>query len=160
MTTTATDFVQWFRAAAPYIHSHRGKTFVLHFAGELIDSPSFPNLIHDIALLNSLGIRPVVVFGARTQIEQQLKDRKIKRHLVKGLRLTDEPTLNVVKQTVGALRIQIEALFSMGLPNSPMRQAHVPGTRQDRDGQFHYGEPHRHHQRHGPAIYRYCTQGR
>ena len=125
MPTRATDFVQWFRAAAPYIHTHRGKTFVLHFAGELIDSPSFPHLIHDIALLNSLGIRPVVVYGARAQIEQQLGERGIKPHLVKGLRLTDEATLNVVKQSVGALRIQIEALFSMGLPNSPMAQARV-----------------------------------
>ncbi|MGH8120611.1 MAG: amino-acid N-acetyltransferase, partial [Gammaproteobacteria bacterium] len=125
MTTRATDFVQWFRAAAPYIHTHRGKTFVLHFAGELIDSPLFPHLIHDIALLNSLGIRPVVVFGARTQIEQQLRERGIKPHLVKGLRLTNEATLNVVKQTVGALRIQIEALFSMGLPHSPMAQARI-----------------------------------
>lgn len=125
MAINATDFVQWFRAAAPYIHSHRGKTFVLHFAGELIDSPLFPNLIHDIALLNSLGIRPVIVYGARMQIEQQLKERGIKPHLVKGLRLTDEATLGVVKQTVGALRIQIEALFSMGLPNSPMAQARV-----------------------------------
>lgn len=125
MTTSASDFVQWFRAAAPYIHSHRGKTFVLHFAGEPIDSPLFPNLIHDIALLNSLGIRPVVVFGARTQIEQQLRERGIKPHLVQGLRLTDAETLEIVKQTVGALRIRIEALFSMGLPNSPMAQAHV-----------------------------------
>ena len=125
MPTNATEFVQWFRSAAPYIHSHRGKTFVLHFGGELIGSPVFPNLIHDIALLNSLGIRLVVVYGARPQIEALLEKQNIKPRLVNGLRLTDSAALEVVKQVAGTLRIQIEALFSMGLPNSPMAQARV-----------------------------------
>ena len=125
MPTNATEFVQWFRSAAPYIHSHRGKTFVLHFGGELIDSPVFPHLIHDIALLNSLGIRLVVVYGARPQIETLLEKQNIKPRLVNGLRLTDSAALEVVKQVAGTLRIQIEALFSMGLPNSPMAQARV-----------------------------------
>lgn len=125
MSTDATEFVQWFRSAAPYIHAHRGKTFVLHFGGELIDSPVFPHLIHDIALLNSLGIKVAVVYGARPQIEKLLKERQIEPRLVNGLRLTDSPALSIVKQVAGALRIQIEALFSMGLPNSPMAQARV-----------------------------------
>jgi amino-acid N-acetyltransferase len=125
MSTNASEFVQWFRSAAPYIHSHRGKTVVLHFGGELISSPIFPNLIHDIALLNSLGIRLAVVYGARPQIEELLDKQNIKPHLVNGLRLTDSAALNVVKQVAGTLRIRIEALFSMGLPNSPMAQAQV-----------------------------------
>lgn len=125
MSTKANEFVQWFRSAAPYIHSHRGKTFVLHFGGELIDSPVFPHLIHDIALLNSLGIRLVVVYGARPQIEALLEKQNIKPRLVNGLRLTDSAALEIVKQVAGTLRIQIEALFSMGLPNSPMAQARV-----------------------------------
>lgn len=128
MSIKANEFVQWFRSAAPYIHSHRGKTFVLHFGGELIDSPVFPHLVHDIALLNSLGIRLVLVYGARPQIEFHLKECDIKPVLVNGLRLTDETALNVVKQVVGALRIHIEAMFSMGLPNSPMAQAKIKVT--------------------------------
>jgi amino-acid N-acetyltransferase len=125
MTINTTEFVQWFRSAAPYIHAHRGKTFVLHFGGELIDCPVFPHLIHDIALLHSLGIRLVLVYGARPQIEQQLKEHKIKCRLVNDLRLTDAAALTIVKQVVGSLRIHIESLFSMGLPNSPMADAHV-----------------------------------
>ncbi len=125
MATDNSDFVGWFRSAAPYIHAHRGKTFVLHFGGELIASPVFPHLIHDIALLNSLGVRLVLVYGARPQIEARLKSQKIKPVLIKGLRLTDAATMEVVKQTVGALRIQIEALFSMGLPNSPMAESRI-----------------------------------
>ena len=125
MSINPDNFIQWFRAAAPYIHSHRGKTFVLHFGGELTDSAVFPHLIHDIALLNSLGIRIVIVFGARSRIERQLLEKNIQPKLVSGLRLTDEETLEVVKQAVGSLRIQIEALLSMGLPNSPMAQASI-----------------------------------
>ena len=44
--------VEWFRSAAPYIHAHRGRTFIIQFAGEASDDES---LIHDVALLNSLG---------------------------------------------------------------------------------------------------------
>ena len=125
MASDSAGFIQWFRAAAPYIHSHRGKIFVLHFGGELIDSAVFPHLIHDIALLNSLGIRTAIVFGARPQIERLLLKNDIQPKLVAGLRHTDEKTLEIVKQATGSLRIQIEALLSMGLPNSPMAQASV-----------------------------------
>lgn len=121
----SSDFIQWFRSAAPYIHSHRGKTFVLHCGGELIAHPVFPGLVHDIALLNSLGIRVVLVFGARPQIEKELEVRGIRPHLVSGLRVTDFNTLEIVKSVVGSLRIQIESLFSMGLPNSPMSEASI-----------------------------------
>jgi amino-acid N-acetyltransferase len=128
MSINTDDFIQWFRAAAPYIHSHRGKTFVLHFGGELINSTIFPHLIHDIALLNSLGIRVVIVFGARPQIEQLIHEKNIQPKLVAGLRLTDEKALEMVKQAVGSLRIQIEALLSMDLPNSPMAQARIKAS--------------------------------
>lgn len=125
MSSEATEFIQWFRSAAPYIHSHRGKTFVLHASGELIADDGFANLVHDIALLNSLGIRVVMVYGARPQIEELLREKNLQPRLVSGLRLTDAATLDVVRQAVGALRIHIEALFSMGLPNSPMAQSRV-----------------------------------
>lgn len=125
MSTHSSDFIQWFRSAAPYIHSHRGKTFVLHCGGELIAHPVFPGLVHDIALLNSLGIRVALVFGARPQIEKELEERGIQPHLVSGLRVTDSNTLEIVKSVVGSLRIQIESLFSMGLPNSPMSEASI-----------------------------------
>ncbi len=125
MSVDTSDFVHWFRSAAPYIHAHRGKTFVLHFGGELTESAIFPHLIHDIALLNSLGIRLVIVYGARPQIEGMLAERDIKARFVNGLRVTDESALAVVKQAVGAVRIQIEALLSMGLTNSPMADARI-----------------------------------
>jgi len=128
MSDNLSEFVKWFRSAAPYIHAHRGKTFVLQFDGDLIDSEEFAHLVHDIALLNSLGIRLVIVFGARPQIEKLQDQRNVESLLVRGLRLTSEASIACVKEAVGATRIQIEALLSMGLPNSPMEDAQLKVT--------------------------------
>lgn len=128
MTSSQPEFIQWFRSAAPYIHSHRGKTFVVHISGELIEAPVFHHLIHDIALLNSLGIRLVIVFGARPQIDTLLRQAGVETRYVGNLRVTDAPALAMVKQGVGALRVEIEALLSMGLANSPMADARIRVT--------------------------------
>ena len=93
MLNNDSDFVKWFRSAAPYIHAHRDKTVVLQFDGDLIDSEKFAHLVHDIALLNSLGIRLVIVFGARPQIEKLQQQRNIGSRLIRGLRLTDESSI-------------------------------------------------------------------
>lgn len=128
MSDNLSEFVKWFRSTAPYIHAHRGKTVVLQFDGDLIDREEFAHLVHDIALLNSLGIHLIIVFGARPQIEKLQQQRNIESHLVRGLRLTDEDSITCVKEAVGAARIQIEALLSMGLPNSPMEDAQLKVT--------------------------------
>ncbi len=128
MSDKLSEFVQWFRSAAPYIHAHRGKTVVLQFDGDLVDSEAFTHLLHDIALLNSLGIRIIVVFGARPQVEALQRGKNIESRIVRGLRLTDAASIGCVKAAVGAIRIQIEALLSMGLPNSPMAEAQVKVT--------------------------------
>ncbi|MGB5775347.1 MAG: amino-acid N-acetyltransferase, partial [Sedimenticolaceae bacterium] len=117
---TDPGFVDWFRRSSPYIHAHRGKVFVLSFGGEAISDDGFANLIHDIALLNGLGIRLVLVAGARPQIEQRLSARGAAMQVVNGLRVTDDPALACVKEANGAVRVEIEALLSMGLANSPM----------------------------------------
>lgn len=114
------NFVDWFRQSSPYIHAHRGKVFVLSFGGELLNGEGFSNLIHDIALLNGLGIKLVIVAGARPQIEERLKLRNIDQQIVNGLRVTDDSALVCVKEANGAVRVEIEALLSMGLANSPM----------------------------------------
>jgi len=119
------DFVRWFRQSSPYIHAFRGRTFVLAFDGAAVASPSFADLIHDIALLNALGIRLVIVHGARPQIEQRLQETGRQFQYVNGRRITDTTALHCVKQAVGAVRLEIEALLSMGLANSPMAGARI-----------------------------------
>jgi amino-acid N-acetyltransferase len=121
LTLTDSNFdINGFRNAAPYINAHRDHTFVIVFGGEAIHAVSFPNLVHDIALLYSLGVKLVLVHGARPQIETRLKriDSNMRYH--EGLRVTDEHALAAVKEAVGCVRIEIEALLSMGLVNTPM----------------------------------------
>ena len=113
-------FVDWFRSSSPYIHAHRGKTFVILFGGEALANRDFANLIHDIALLYGLGIKVVLVNGARPQIEERLRLRGAEMRYINGLRVTDAAALTCVKEAAGAVRVEIEALLSMGATNSPM----------------------------------------
>ncbi len=123
MTVTQQDYVDWFRASSPYIHSHRGRTFVIYIPGETISHQGFANLIHDIALLNSLGVKLVLVHGARPQIEQQLQVLGIESSFHNGWRITSSKSLPGVEQAVGQVRVNIETLLSMGLINTPMSGA-------------------------------------
>ncbi|KAJ0346183.1 hypothetical protein COL154_013897, partial [Colletotrichum chrysophilum] len=125
MTHNNETTTSWFRAAAPYIHAHRGATFVIAFDGETIADDNFNNLVHDLAILNSLGIRLVLVYGARPQIEQQCELQDITPHYHQGLRVTDETSLAIARSVIGSLRLQIEAKLSFSLPHTPMADARI-----------------------------------
>ncbi|HEC12847.1 MAG TPA: amino-acid N-acetyltransferase [Acidiferrobacteraceae bacterium] len=118
-------FIQWFRNAAPYINAFRNRTFVIAFGGEVICDAQFPALVHDVVLLNSLGVRLVLVHGARPQIEQRLNERGAAMRYVNDLRITDDAALVCVKDAAGSVRVEIEALLSMGMANSPTAGAHI-----------------------------------
>ena len=123
--TNHDHLVDWFRQSAPYINAHRGKTFVLLLSGEAIAHANFANTIHDIALLNSLGVRLILAIGARPQIDAQLLAEKLKAEFHHGLRITSEAVLQVVKRATGAVRAEVEALLSTGVINSPMHGASI-----------------------------------
>jgi len=122
------SYVDFFRQTSPYIHSHRGKTFVIAVDGESIAHDNFHRTVHDIALLQSLGIRVVMVHGGRPQIDQRLALSDIKSVFHQQLRITDAESMACVKEAVGRTRWQIEAEFSMSLPNSPMHGAKIRVT--------------------------------
>ncbi|MCU7811655.1 MAG: amino-acid N-acetyltransferase, partial [Candidatus Thiodiazotropha sp. (ex Notomyrtea botanica)] len=119
------NFVDWFRGSSPYIHAHRNRTFVVAFGGEAVADEQFANLVHDIALLHGIGIRLVLVHGARPQIEERLNTRGVEMQYINGLRVTDDTALTCVKEAAGTVRVEIEALLSMGLANSPMAGARI-----------------------------------
>ena len=125
ITATSADFVAWFRSVAPYINAFRGRTFVIAFGGEVVADGKFVELTHDFNLLASLGIRLVLVHGARPQIEQHLAKNNLGDTYHHGIRLTDAETMQCVKEAVGRVRVEIEALLSMGLANSPMANADI-----------------------------------
>jgi len=122
---TAPQFVNWFRSVAPYINAFRGRTFVVAFGGEVVADGKFIGLTHDLNLLASLGVRLVLAHGARPQIEQHLARNNIEDRYHQNVRLTDTETMQCVKEAVGRVRVEIEALLSMGLANSPMANADI-----------------------------------
>ncbi len=119
------EFVSWFRSVAPYIHAFRDKIFVLGFGGEMITDAKFVHFIHDINLLASLGVRLVLVHGARPQIQLRLDESQLETQTVMGIRVTDPAALQCAKEAVGRAHHEIAALLSMGLPNSPMANAAI-----------------------------------
>ena len=96
---------------------------MISLGGEAVEHAGFANLIHDIALLNSLGVRLVLVHGARPQIESQLSTLGLKSEFDQGMRITGSDILPGVEQAVGQVRLNIETKLSMGLINTPMAGA-------------------------------------
>jgi len=114
-----------FRHSSPYINAHRGRTVVLTIPGDAVEHENFINIIHDIALLSSLGVRLVVAFGARPQIQNRLDDAGLESSFSRSLRITPESHLPLVMEATGGLRAHLESQLSMGLVNSPMHNARI-----------------------------------
>jgi amino-acid N-acetyltransferase len=118
-------FVPWFRAVAPYIHMHRGKTFVVGVTGEAIAAGKLSGIVTDLALIQSMGVKIVLVHGFRPQVNEQLRAKGYEPCFVHGQRITDAVALDCAQEAAGQLRYEIEAAFSQGLPNTPMAGATV-----------------------------------
>ncbi|KLV01619.1 N-acetylglutamate synthase [Photobacterium aquae] len=125
MKLRSTALVKGFRQSAPYLNAHVGKTIVIMLGGEAIAHPNFPHIVNDIALLNSLGLRIVLVYGARPQITALAEQCHCPTPYHKGVRITDQRTLEIAKQAAGQLQLDITARFSMGLSNTPMAGAQI-----------------------------------
>ncbi|TXR11664.1 amino-acid N-acetyltransferase [Escherichia coli] len=120
-----TELVEGFRHSVPYINTHRGKTFVIMLGGEAIEHENFSSIVNDIGLLHGLGIRLVVVYGARPQIDANLAAHHHEPLYHKNIRVTDAKTLELVKQAAGTLQLDITARLSMSLNNTPLQGAHI-----------------------------------
>jgi amino-acid N-acetyltransferase len=118
-------FVPWFRAVAPYIHAHRGKTFVVAIAGELVAAGKLATFAQDLAILHAMGIKLVLVHGFRPQVEEQLLAKGHSSHFSHGMRVTDAVALDCAQEAAGQMRYEIEAAFSQGLPNTPMAHSQI-----------------------------------
>lgn len=118
-------FVPWFRSVAPYIHAHRGKTFVVAIAGELVAAGKLPTFAQDLAILHAMGIKLVLVHGFRPQVEEQLRAKGQTSRFSHGMRITDAVALDCAQEAAGQLRYEIEAAFSQGLPNTPMAHSQI-----------------------------------
>ena len=120
--------VKWFRDSSPYINAHRGKTFVLHLGGEAIEHENFTNIVADIALLNSLGVQLVLVHGATPQLDRYLTNYNIESETTSGIRVTTPRLLTPMQHVIGKIRIDLEAVLSRGIVNTPIKDAEMDVT--------------------------------
>ncbi len=111
--------ISFFHEAAPYIHNHRDKTFVIALSGETIAHPRFSQILKDIAILNSLGVKVILVHGARPQVDHQLALIHHSIHVENDLRVTDDETLATAKNIIGGIRIDIENKLTSILNTPP-----------------------------------------
>lgn len=110
----ANALVDWFRASTQYINAHRGKTFVVLLSGEAIASTHLDKLISDLCLLQSLGVKLVLVHGARPQIDTAFSVANLANDYHRGIRITSPESIETLAAVVGAESIKLEALFSAG----------------------------------------------
>ena len=123
MSKESTFQLESFRQATPYIYAHRGKTFVLYLDSALLAKQHIASLAHDLALVHTLGVKLVLVLGLRTFIDKKLGKQaagKSKSTFKDGWRITDSKSLTAIKEVAGNVKADIEALFSIGLINTPM----------------------------------------
>ncbi len=116
------DAIEWFREASPYINEHSGKTVVLCVPDRFFGIDLLATLAHDVTLLSHLGVRLIVSFGLRSDIDARLHGDPIFHN---GRRVTDDMALTAMIESAGTARSELEALLSMGLPNTPMAGAHL-----------------------------------
>jgi len=114
-------YASWFRDSTPYISAHRGKTFVILLGGDALSHPNATNIVHDLALLHVLGVRVVLVHGARPQIDATLGESAFHDHR----RVTDAESMDSILAVYGQVRARLEAMFSTGLPTSPLRNTDI-----------------------------------
>ncbi|MFD2179297.1 amino-acid N-acetyltransferase [Veronia pacifica] len=125
MKLRSTALVKGFRQSAPYVNAHHNKTMVFLLSGETLADGNFTNIVNDIALLNSLGIRLVLVYGARPQITDLMLRQHQEPQYHKGVRITGSDALETIKQAAGQLQLDITARLSMSLNNTPMAGAQI-----------------------------------
>ncbi|MEQ5800928.1 amino-acid N-acetyltransferase [Halomonas sp. H10-9-1] len=117
---TRFPFVDWFRNTSPYINAHRGRTFVILIEGEAMARGRGEQLVQDLALLHTLGVRLVVVFGIRPQVRQALDAAGITPGQHQGRWVADGAVMACIERVAAEQRLWLEARFSLGLPNTPM----------------------------------------
>ncbi len=88
--------------ALPYIRRFYGMTIVVKYGGHaMVDEQLKQDFARDITLLKFVGLKPVVVHGGGPQINSVLDKMGIRPKFVRGMRLTDEPTMDVVEMVLG-----------------------------------------------------------
>ena len=87
--------------ALPYVRAFQGKVFVIKFGGAAMENPAtFECVLEDVVFLAAVGIRPVLVHGGGPAISREMKNRRIEPTFVRGHRVTDAATLEIVRDVL------------------------------------------------------------
>jgi acetylglutamate kinase len=87
--------------ALPHIQRFRGETIVVKFGGSSMDNPDVVrDILEDIAFMSCVGLRPVIVHGGGKAINARMKEKGLQATFVKGLRVTDPETMEIVEQVL------------------------------------------------------------
>jgi amino-acid N-acetyltransferase len=119
------EYARWFRDSTPYISAHRGKTFVVLVGGDALAHDNLPNIVHDLALLHVTGVRIVLVHGARPQIDEALPESRFHTYGDVTRRVTERAMMPAIIGACAQLRARLEALFSTGLPSTPLHNTDI-----------------------------------
>ena len=127
--------------ALPYLRRFFGKTIVIKYGGHAMANDELKeSFAQDVVLLKFVGMNPVIVHGGGPQIDQMLKRLGIPSRFVRGMRVTDTPTMDVVEMVlVGKINKEIVGLVNrhggraVGLSGKDgelivARKMHLPGT--------------------------------
>ena len=100
--------------ALPYIRRFYGKTFVVKYGGNaMVDEELKESFAQDVVLLKYVGINPVVVHGGGPQIDQVLAKMGIGKRFVRGMRVTDPETVDIIEMVlVGKVNKEIVNLIN------------------------------------------------
>jgi len=100
---------QFLSEALPYTKQYKNKIVVIKFGGNALSK--IGHVIEDIVLLKHIGIKPIIIHGAGSEIDTELRKIKIKPKFIKGLRYTDSKTIKVVEEVFN--RINNEIVFNV-----------------------------------------------
>lgn len=125
MQKVPANFINWFRFSAPYIKKHRNSTAVIVLPGEAVQHPNFVNLVHDLALLQSLGVRLILLQGARPQIQSLLDENQIEAPIENGVRVSTSDAMPHIVNACNTVKTELESAMSAGLADSPMHQLNL-----------------------------------
>ena len=87
--------------ALPHIQRFRGETIIVKFGGSSMDNPEVVrDILEDVAFMSCVGMRPVIVHGGGKAINARMKEKGLQANFVKGLRVTDADTMEIVEQVL------------------------------------------------------------
>jgi acetylglutamate kinase len=113
--------------AMPYIRQFRGKAVVIKFGGSAMENAeNSKSILADIAFMECVGIRPVVVHGGGKAISRKMTEAGLQPKFVNGLRVTDKESIAVVERVLNH-EVNVEIVETLIANGARAAGLHGPG---------------------------------